>query len=106
MTGLAHAVGLAVGDHGGGVVQQPVEHGYGGGVLGQEPSPGLEGPVGRDPERSAFVGGRDEPEDQLCAGVVQGCESELVDLCRPRDYAEESGVGWVTASVGLGIVAG
>ena len=28
-------------------------------------------------ERSAFVGGRDEPEQQLGAGFVQRCEAEL-----------------------------
>jgi hypothetical protein len=45
LAGLEHAVGLAVGDHGGGVVEEPVEHGDGGGVFGQEPSPVLEGVV-------------------------------------------------------------
>ena len=37
--GLSHAVGFTVGDDDGGVVQEPVEHADGGGVLGQEPSP-------------------------------------------------------------------
>ena len=46
MAGLEHAVGLAVGDDGGGVVEEPIEHGDGGGVFGQEPSPVLEGVVG------------------------------------------------------------
>ena len=31
------------------------------------------------PRERAFVGGRDEPEQQLGAGVVQRCEAELVD---------------------------
>ena len=79
MAGLEHAVGLAVGDDGGGVVEEPIEHGDGGGVFGQEPSPVLEGVVGGDAEGAAFVGGGDEPEQQLCAGVVQGGEAELVD---------------------------
>ena len=33
----------------------------------------------RDPQRAALVGGRDEPEQQLCSGIVQGREPELVD---------------------------
>jgi len=35
--------------------------------------------VRSDPDRAAFVGGCDEPEQQLGAGVVQGREAELVD---------------------------
>ena len=42
-SGFAHAVGLAVGDHDVGVVQQPVEQADGGGVLGQEPAPWSKG---------------------------------------------------------------
>ena len=48
-------------------------------MLGQEPSPGLEGPVRPDAEGAAFVAGGDEPEQQLGAGVVQGCKAELVE---------------------------
>lgn len=77
LAGLSHAVGLAVGDHGGGVLQEPVEHRDGGGVLGQEPAPVLEGVVGGDAEGSAFVGGGDEPEEQLSTGVVQRGEPDL-----------------------------
>jgi hypothetical protein len=40
-SGLAHADRLAFGDHDVGVVQEPVEHGQCGGVLGQEAAPGL-----------------------------------------------------------------
>lgn len=36
---VAHAVGLAGGDHGGDVVQEPVEEADGGGVFGQESAP-------------------------------------------------------------------
>ena len=32
------------------------------------------------PRARRFVGGGDEPEQQLGAGVVQGCEADLVDL--------------------------
>ena len=50
----------------------------GGGVFGQEPSPGFEWPVGADAEAAAFVGGGDEPEQQLGGGVVQRGEPEFV----------------------------
>jgi hypothetical protein len=73
-SGFAHAVGLAVGDHDVGVVQEPVEEADRGGVFGQEPAPGLEGPVAGDAQGAAFVGSSDEPEQQLRAGVVQRCE--------------------------------
>jgi hypothetical protein len=63
------------------VVQQPVEHADSGGVFGQEPAPGLEWPVRPDPEGAAFVGGGDEPEQQLRAGVIQRREAQFVDLC-------------------------
>jgi len=59
---LFHPVGVAVGDDDVAVVQEPVEHADGGGVLGQEPAPGFEWPVGSDTESAAFVGGGDEPE--------------------------------------------
>ncbi len=36
---VAHAVGLAVGDDDGGVVQEPVQDADGGGVFGQESAP-------------------------------------------------------------------
>jgi hypothetical protein len=61
-SGFAHAVGLAVGDDDVGVVKEPVEHAHGGGVFGEEPSPGLERPVAGDTEGAAFVGGCDEAE--------------------------------------------
>ena len=50
----------------------------GGGVFGQEPSPGFERPVGADAEAAAFVGGGDEPEQDLGGGVVQRREAEFV----------------------------
>src|SRR5690348_1562068 len=59
-------------------MQQPVEQADGGGVLGQEPAPLVEGPVGGDAQGAAFVGGGDEPEQQLGAGVVEGGEPDLV----------------------------
>ena len=63
-------------------MQEPVEQADGGGVLGQEPAPGLEGPMTCDTQGAAFAGGRDHAEQQLRAGVVQRREPDLVDLCR------------------------
>ena len=34
---------------------------------------------GCDGEGSSFVGGGDDPEQELAAGVVEGCEADLVD---------------------------
>jgi hypothetical protein len=48
-------------------------------VLGQEPAPLLEWPVAGDAEGAAFVGGGDEPEQQLGAGVVERGEPDFVD---------------------------
>lgn len=62
------------------MVKEPVEEADGGDVFGQEPSPGFEGPVGADAQAAAFVGGGDEPEQQLGAGVIQRCEADFVDL--------------------------
>jgi len=41
--GLAHAEGLSFGDHDDGVVEEAVEQADGGGVLGEEPAPLVEG---------------------------------------------------------------
>lgn len=38
-----------------------------------------QGVGGGDAEGTPLVGGGDEPEEQLGAGVVQGCEADLVD---------------------------
>ena len=69
-SGLAHAVGLAAGDHGGGVVQEPVQEADGGGVFGEEPAPVLERPVRRDPEGSTFVRCRDEASCRSSASML------------------------------------
>jgi hypothetical protein len=71
--------GLGAGDHDDAVVQESVEQADGGGVFGQESAPLVEGPVGADAQGSAFVGGGDEAEQQLGAGVVQGREADFVD---------------------------
>ena len=76
---MSHAVAIAVGDDGVAVVEESVEHADGGGVFGEESSPGFEGPVGSKAEGSAFVAGGDEPEQQLGTGVVQRGEADLVD---------------------------
>ena len=60
-------------------MEEPVEQADGGGVLGQEPAPRFEGPVAGDAQGAAFVGGRDHPEQQLRAGVIQRREPDLID---------------------------
>ena len=60
------------------MVEQPVEQADGGGVLGQEPAPRIEGPVAGDAQGAAFVGGGDDAEQQLGAGVVQRREADFV----------------------------
>ena len=87
--GLAHAERLAFGGHDDGVVQEPVEQADGGGVLGQEPAPLVEGPVGADAQSAAFIGGCDEPEQQLGAGVVE----------RGEPYLVENGTSWPWSSM-------
>ena len=42
---------------------------------GRKRAPVFERPVGCDAERAAFVGGGDEPEEQLGAGGVQRGEA-------------------------------
>ena len=61
------------------MVQQPVQQADGGGVLGQEPAPLVEGPVGGDAQGPAFVGGGYQAEQQLGAGVVERGEADFVD---------------------------
>jgi hypothetical protein len=53
-------------------------------VLGQEASPLVEWPVRGEPERAALVGGGDEAEQQLRAGVVERGEADFVDLSGVR----------------------
>ena len=103
-SGLLHPVGVAVGDHDVAVVQEPVEQADGGGVLGQETAPLVEGPVGADPEGAAFVGGGDEPEQQLGAGVVERGEPDFVD--QEQVVAEQGLDDFPDAVVGQAAVEG
>ena len=57
LTRFFHAEGLPVGDYDHAVMEQPVEQAHRGGVLGEELSPLLEGPVGADAEGPPFIGG-------------------------------------------------
>jgi hypothetical protein len=73
------------------VVQESVEQADGGGVFGQEPAPLVEGPVRSDAECAAFVGGGDEAEQQLRAGVIQRSEADFVD---DHEVGAEHGVDY------------
>jgi hypothetical protein len=77
--GLPHPERLSFGDHYDRVMQEAVQQAHGRGVLGQEPAPLVEGPVGADAEGPALVGGGDEPEQELGACVVERGEARLVD---------------------------
>ena len=68
----------SAGDDDTGVVQEPVEQADGGGVLGQEPAPLVEGPVAGDAQRAAFVGGGDE------RGTAAGRRCRRAGRSRPR----------------------
>ena len=61
------------------MVQEAVEQGHRGRVLGQEATPGLEGPVGGHAQAAVLVGRGHEAEEQVAAGVVQWGEAEVVD---------------------------
>ena len=103
VSGVSHPVGLAIGDDDGGVVQEPVQDAGRGGVFGQEPAPLIERPVRGNGQAAALVGGGDEPEQQLGAGVESGAKPNLVDLCgcpHRSTYADTAtmprrvGTGW------------
>jgi hypothetical protein len=79
LIGLLHPERLTLGDNHNRVMQQPIEHRRGGGVLRQEAAPLLEGPVRCDPEAATLVGRGDEAEQQLRAVIVERCKPELVD---------------------------
>jgi hypothetical protein len=64
------------------VVQETVEQADRGGVFGQEPAPLVEGPVGADAQGAAFVGGGNEPEQQLRAVSSSGAKPSSSTMTR------------------------
>ena len=88
-------------------MEQAVQEADGGGVLGQEPAPlGCRRPVGGHAESAAFVGGGDEPEQQLGAGVVEQGRThkkgqDEVVAERFLDHAADGVVG--QAAVGVSV---
>src|ERR1022692_4494934 len=60
-------------------MEQAVQEADGGGVLGQEPAPLVKRPVAGHAESAAVVGGGDEPEQQVGAGVVERGEPYVID---------------------------
>jgi hypothetical protein len=70
----------------------------------------VEGPVAGDAQGAAFVGGGDEPEQQLGAGVIQRGEPDFVDqeqvVAEQRvDYFPDAVVGQAAVE-GVGQVGG
>ena len=68
--GLFDTERFPVRDHDDAVVDETVEQGNRGRLVGQEPAPFLEGPVAGDGDNSASIGDGDKAEQQLSAGVV------------------------------------
>src|SRR5450755_1160443 len=91
-------------------MEQAVQEADGGGVLGQEPAPLVKRPVAGHAESAAFVGGGDEPEQQLGAGVVERGEPYFVnqDQLVAEQVLDEAADGVVgqAAVEGLGGVGG
>lgn len=72
-----------------GVVDEAVDHGGGDDVVAAEDlSPAAEGFIGGDDQAGAFVAGRDQLEEQVGGFGLEGDVADLVDLCRPRNYAD------------------
>jgi hypothetical protein len=61
------------------VVEEAVDQGDRGSLVGQETAPIIEGPVAGNAEAAALVGSGDKAEEELAAGGVEGSEAELVD---------------------------
>ena len=74
-----HPERLALGDDEHVVMEQSIQQADGRRVIGPEASPVLEGPVRGDTEGSTLVGGGDEAEEELGAGVIHRGEADLVD---------------------------
>ena len=65
--------------------QEAVQQADGGGVLGQEPAPVVEGPVRGDAQRAALVGGGGDAEQELGAGVVERGDLSTTRQPRPTE---------------------
>src|SRR3990172_4687790 len=88
---LLHAERVARGDDDDAVMEQPVEEGDRGRVLGQEAAPVLERPVAGGAEAAPRVGHRDEPEQQLAADIVERGEAQVVadHVVGPQDMLDD-----------------
>ncbi len=52
-------------------MEQPVEQGHRGGVLGQEAAQDSKGQWAGHPEAAMLIGGRHETEEQLAADIIE-----------------------------------
>ncbi len=53
------------------MVEDAVNHGNGGGLVGQEVAPLVEGPVTGEAQAASFIGGGNEAEEELTSGWVE-----------------------------------
>lgn len=79
-------------------MKDSVNHRNGGGLVGQEVTPLVEGPMARDAETAPFVGGCDETEEELAAGRVERRKTELVedDQVDPEQVVDDATDGVVS----------
>ena len=76
----SHAKAFAFDDDDLRMVQQPIENGRGqGAVIVKHLGPLLKRPVGGEHDRALFVAHRDDLEEQISAGLVDGEIPELIE---------------------------
>ena len=88
----AQAVAVAFEGEDFGVVDEPVDHGGGDGVVAEDLAPGAERLVAGDDHRGAFVAGGDEAEHEVRGFGIEGDVADLVDDDQ-RDEGEPAQLG-------------
>src|SRR5438067_557530 len=76
---VAEPVAVALEAEDFGVVDEPVDHGGGDGLVAEDLAPGGEGLVAGDDQRGALVAGADEREHQVGGVGVEGDVADLID---------------------------
>jgi hypothetical protein len=93
-----HAEAFSFDDHRLGMMEQPIQDGGGqGAVLVEDLGPLLKGPDRGDNDRPLFIAQRDDLEEQIGAGLVDGEIAQLV-----QDEQCGFGVNWLRVlSIGV-----